>query len=281
MWHLQIKIGHIWVLIAGIAVLVATTIYLILIIALPSKVFVERSVVVNARQTEAYHYLEDLRNFREWAYWAEIDPLRKYEYEGSLKGVGSRMNWHSENLAMGYGSWWIISATPYEQVKCKIQLREFAKPATMEFNFSKEEGHTKISWNLQTDFYGHWKFYVSMMDPELGPAFEKGLLKIQRTLENQSNHGRLKLIRLPKPYLMAIALVVITRNNTNQTLYKLTKNGKNYSINESFSWRFCGSTKRWNGMDKVNDEVFALDGKMTDEADTALYGRVTYEMMSA
>ncbi|OAQ39731.1 dihydrofolate reductase [Pedobacter psychrophilus] len=31
----------------------------------------------------------------------------------------------------------------------------------------------------------------------------------------------------------------------------------------------------------VDDEMFDLVGKFTDEADTALYGRVTYEMMNA
>ena len=173
--------------ITGITILAALIIYFIVIIVLPSEVFVERSIIVNASPAEVYSYLEDLRNFREWAYWAEIDPLTKYEYEGPLKGVGSRMNWHSEHIGMGYGSWWIISATPYTQVKCKIQLREFAKPAIMEFNFSEEEGLTKISWNFQTDFYGHWKFYVPMMESELGPAFEKSLFKIKRTLENQPN----------------------------------------------------------------------------------------------
>ena len=61
--------------IAGIAVLVAVIIYILLIILLPLKVFVERSIVVNATQTEVYNYLEDLRNFQEWAYWAEIDPM--------------------------------------------------------------------------------------------------------------------------------------------------------------------------------------------------------------
>lgn len=31
---------------------------------------------------------------------------------------------------------------------------------------------------------------------------------------------------------------------------------------------------------KIDDEIFEVVGKMTDDADTALYGRVTYEMMN-
>jgi hypothetical protein len=173
--------------IAGITILAALIIYFIVIIILPSKVFVERSIIVDASPIEAYSYLEDLRNFQEWAYWAEIDPNTVYKYTRSSKGVGSKMDWDSRHIGMGYGSWWIISTIPYSQVKCNIQLREFAKPAIMEFNFSEEEGLTKISWNFQTDFYGHWKFYVPMMESELGPAFEKSLFKIKRTLENQPN----------------------------------------------------------------------------------------------
>ncbi len=173
--------------ITGIALLAVITVYVVIIIVLPSKVFVERSIVVDTGQEEVYNYLEDLRNFQEWAYWAEIDPLTKYEYKGALKGVGSRMNWHSEHVGMGFGSLWIVAATPHRQINLNIQLREFDKPAHMTFNFLKEGNRTRTTWNFQTKFYGYWKFFVPMMDEELGPAYEKGLQKIKRVLENQPN----------------------------------------------------------------------------------------------
>jgi hypothetical protein len=51
--------------IAGITMLTALIIYFIVIIVWPSKVFVERSIIVDASPIEAYCYLEDLRNFQE------------------------------------------------------------------------------------------------------------------------------------------------------------------------------------------------------------------------
>ncbi|MDN5215819.1 SRPBCC family protein [Fulvivirgaceae bacterium BMA12] len=171
--------------IAGVTLLAVMTVYIVIIIVLPSKVFVERSIVVNARPEEVYNYLEDLRNFQEWAYWAEIDPLTAYEYKGALKGVGSRMDWHSEHVGMGYGSLWIVATIPPRQINLDIQLREFDKPAQMTFNFLEEGNGTRITWNFQTKFYGYWKFFVPMMEEELGPAYEKGLRKIKSVLDSQ------------------------------------------------------------------------------------------------
>lgn len=93
------------------------------------------------------------------------------------------MNWHSEHRGMGFGSLWIVSTIPNSQIKLNIQLREFANPAAMNFIFSKEGNATRVTWDFQTNFYGYWKFFIPMLDEELGPAYEKGLLKIKRALE--------------------------------------------------------------------------------------------------
>ena len=160
--------------------------YLGIIAVLPSKVYVERSLVINTGAKEVYEYLQDFRNFQDWAHWAQIDPDTKYEYEGPLTGVGSKMNWHSNHIGMGYGSWWITATTPNTNITSLIQLREFKAPAKMEFNLTEKGNSTHIRWSFQTNFYGHWKFYVSMMEPELGPAFEKGLMKVKENLENRN-----------------------------------------------------------------------------------------------
>lgn len=169
--------------ISGIVIASLVGIYFLVISLMPSKVYVERSIVVDAGQAEIFNYLEDLRNFQEWAPWAEIDPNTKYEYVGALKGVGTQMNWHSDNIGMGYGSLWIDSTTPNSEINLKIQLREFAKPADMNFYFTKEGNSTRVTWDFQTDFHGFWKFYIPMTEKEFGPDYEKGLLKIKRFLE--------------------------------------------------------------------------------------------------
>ena len=169
------------------AVLVSlVAIYFLIISLMPSKVYVERSIVVNASQEDIFNYLEDLRNFQEWAPWAEIDPNTKYSYEGPLKGVGTQMNWDSDQRGMGYGSLWIDSVTPNEQINLKIQLPDFDKPADMSFYFTKEGDSTRISWDFQTDFYGFWKFYVQWTKEEFEPDYEKGLLNIKKVLEGRS-----------------------------------------------------------------------------------------------
>lgn len=113
----------------GITLVSVVTIYIIVITILPSKVFVQRSINVDTTPAEIYNYLEDLRNFQEWSYWAEIDPKTSYKYTGPMTGTGSRMDWKSDNPSMAYGNWWIVSTTPYDQIKCNILLKDFDKPA--------------------------------------------------------------------------------------------------------------------------------------------------------
>jgi hypothetical protein len=97
------------------------------------------------------------------------------------------MDWDSDHPAMAYGSWWIVSTTPTNQVKSKIQLKDFAKPANMDFKITSYGDSTKVIWNFRTTFHGYWKFFVPMMEEELGPTFNVGLENIKKNLEKRKN----------------------------------------------------------------------------------------------
>ena len=87
---------------------------------LPDKLFVERSIVVNAPQDRVFSLVADFRNWPEWSPWAEMDPDAVFTFSG--RGVGQTMHWESEDPAVGVGYNTIGSLRPNNEMTFHIEL---------------------------------------------------------------------------------------------------------------------------------------------------------------
>ncbi len=95
-------------------------IYLILALFAPSKIHVERTMVINADANIVHGQINDLKNWKKWSFWDNIDPNMKSTFEGSESGVGAIHKWESENDSVGKGSLTITQSEPGKFVETKL-----------------------------------------------------------------------------------------------------------------------------------------------------------------
>lgn len=69
---------------------------------------IDRTVVIHAPATELFTRLEDLRTWRDWASWEQVEPEMYREYSGAERGVGARYAW--SGVRAGAGSVEIVDA---------------------------------------------------------------------------------------------------------------------------------------------------------------------------
>ena len=62
----------------------------------------------------------DLRRFREWSPWLELDPATTYTFTGPTEGVGQTMTWASKDPTVGSGSMAVTLLEPDNLVEMSL-----------------------------------------------------------------------------------------------------------------------------------------------------------------
>ena len=69
---------------------------------------IDRTAVIHAPVSELFARLADLRTWRDWASWEQVEPEMYREYSGAERGVGARYAW--SGVHAGAGSVEIVDA---------------------------------------------------------------------------------------------------------------------------------------------------------------------------
>jgi hypothetical protein len=167
-----------------------TLIALVVVIGflLPRQVHVERSIVINAPQSQLFEALNSFKRFNEFSPWAALDPNTQYTYEGPESGVGARMSWVSNDSDLGSGTNEIVESKAPDLIRTKLdfggQLAEAA------FRFEPAAGGTRVTWGFDGDLGNNpvMRFVGLMFDKWIGSDYEKGLARMKQVME-QGNAG--------------------------------------------------------------------------------------------
>jgi len=87
---------------------------------LPRMVSVERSIVINAAPDKIFPLVNSQRNGEQWSPWLSRDPNVKVIYSGPDAGVGSKMEWISDNPNVGNGTAEIVESVENYIARCFI-----------------------------------------------------------------------------------------------------------------------------------------------------------------
>jgi hypothetical protein len=154
--------------------------YLILSLIGPKDYKVERSKVVNASPDIVW---AEVVNYPQWASWSpfqEMEPTARNIFEGENGTVGSSMAWDGEKL--GKGKMTISALDPNKKMDYELA---FLEPMSMSskgyFSFEGlENKQTKVTWVDEGNipFLQRGMTLFMSMDKFMGPAFERGLFKL-------------------------------------------------------------------------------------------------------
>lgn len=183
---------------------------LLISLVLPSKVHVERSIVINAPAAKIFAEVNSLQKWTAWDPWTKKDPNTLNKYIGPESGVGNTNTWKSDHKEVGSGSQTITESVPNETIKSKMLFGDAGEEygeAIGFFHFTSEGENTKVVWGMDMDLGMNpmARYFGLMMDGTIGKDFEQGLNNLKAHVESLPDEAPAVVEAAPADSLATVA----------------------------------------------------------------------------
>ena len=142
-----------------------------------------RAETVNASVGTVHDLLNDIRHWRDWSPWEDVDPDLERTYSGPEVGTGAHYAWSGNNKA-GTGTMEIVESTPDRIVIALEFLKPFKASNKTSFQLTPSGSGTKVTWTMtgqRNALMGVMgKFYF---DKAIGKDFDRGLAQLKARAE--------------------------------------------------------------------------------------------------
>ncbi|MGB8605262.1 SRPBCC family protein [Bradyrhizobium sp.] len=174
-------------IIAGIAVVLAIAIAIVLILAAtkPNTFSVLRATTVKAPPEKIFSLINDFHQWGTWSPYENKDPAMKRSYSGAASGKGAIYGWDG-NKNVGSGRMEILDTSVPAKIVIKLDFfKPFEGHNTAEFTMLPQGDATNVTWAM----YGPAPFMSKVMqvfmnmDNMIGKDFEIGLANLKSLTE--------------------------------------------------------------------------------------------------
>jgi len=188
--------------IIGIILLILVALFLVVALFLPSKTYMEESIVINKPASLVFKQVNNFKNWGPWSPFQAADPEMVNTYEGPEQGMDATMRWTSKKNGDGYMT--IIESVPYEKV---ISTIDFGMPgATNIFLLKEENGATKVTWGVNIPKLAYpMERYIGLLMPKMmGIMFNQGLVKMKEIVEAMPDPPALKIVEFKERAVLSV-----------------------------------------------------------------------------
>ena len=152
--------------------------FLILIVfVMPSRIHIERELVIDARPATVFALLNDFRQTEKWLPKRSDDPNALVEFAGPHRGVGASVGWNGQII--GQGRQTITASEPFSSVTIMVDL-DNGNEATESFVLEEVGDMTLVTWWWERD--SGWnivsRIFGLFQDGIIGDEMESGLLSL-------------------------------------------------------------------------------------------------------
>jgi effector-binding domain-containing protein len=188
--------------IIGIILLVLIALFFIVALFLPSKLYLEESIVINKPAKVIFKQVNDFRNWTAWSPWEATDPDMVSTFEGPAQGIDAKTTWVSKKH--GDGSMTIIESVPYVKVTSTLEIG--MPGATTSFAFKEDQGVTKVAWGVNMPVLSYpLERYVGLIMPMMmKPFFTDGLERLKETTEAMPDPPVLQLTQFQERAVVSV-----------------------------------------------------------------------------
>lgn len=166
------------------AVSAAVAVLAVVVATRPPSFHIERSILVAAPTQRAFAYVNDLRAWRAWSPWENVDPTLQRTYEGPAAGVGASYAWSGSKI--GVGKMTIEEAVPGSRLALLLEF-EKPMPATnhASFSFTPAPGGSRVTWVMEgrCNLLQRTAGVFMNIDEMVGRDFERGLAALKALAE--------------------------------------------------------------------------------------------------
>jgi uncharacterized membrane protein len=129
----------------GIIALVAAMV--VVSFFLPEKYTVEKSTHINAPVDIVFQQINDLKNWKEWSYFMNLDPEWTTDFGNWTFGKDAAFRWKSEKL--GNGQLKIIESIPNKKILVHFDYDVPGKGGDALYFFKQEDDGTSATFRLE------------------------------------------------------------------------------------------------------------------------------------
>lgn len=173
----KVVLGIVYALIAFVVVFMGGA------YVLPGEAVVERRITIAAPADKVFAIASDLKRFKEFSPWAEIDPGQHYTFEGPETGIGQKMSWTSDNPQLGSGSQTVVDYQPNKRFATTLEFGGMGD-AVAYLDFSAMANETRVTWGFKTLLHNPLERWMGLLyDRTFGPDNEKGLARLKALAE--------------------------------------------------------------------------------------------------
>lgn len=146
---------------------------------LPSKLEMNRSIVIKADPSTVYEVVADFDRFNNYSPWHAMEPEAKTEISGTKGEADYRYSWDGEKL--GKGSMTRTQSIPNNEIVNDLYFADFDAHSTDKWTFENTpEGVKATWWNISEDTNNPMMRYMNaMMKGSLEEQFDQGLVKLK------------------------------------------------------------------------------------------------------
>lgn len=170
----------------GLGVITLVVILVIISVCLPSRIHIQRDIVINAPAEATYEHLHELRNWTKWVPWHQEDPQMKLVFEGPTSGPGASYSWTSQHPDVKTGQVTIVNAELNKRLVTNLELKE-NDVALGTFTLEETQEGTKLTLYLDK-YMGDGtinRFSGLLVNSTVGEEFEKGLENLKKEVESK------------------------------------------------------------------------------------------------
>lgn len=162
--------------------------YLVLCIAGPKGVDIERNIEIDAPASIIFAHLEDFREWSKWSPWEKEDQTLVSTYSGPEKGLGAIHSWTSTQ--MGDGSQEIIEAEAPLHLRTRLQFSNWEGYSFSNLDIEQLEGcKSRLTWTMEGDrptpFFFRGMLVLMNFEGSIIKDYDQGLADLKALSEEQ------------------------------------------------------------------------------------------------
>jgi effector-binding domain-containing protein len=155
---------------------------ILIVFAMPSRMHIERELVIDARQATVFALLNDFRQMEKWSPKAGGDPNARVEFGGPTRGVGANVAWSGQ--IVGQGHQLITVSEPFSRITSVIDLGN-GNEATVIQTLQAISDQTLVvwSWERQTGWNIAGRLFGLIQKGVIGDEVELALANLSDLAE--------------------------------------------------------------------------------------------------
>lgn len=167
-----------------LAVVIAFTV--LMVMYLPRRFVVERSILIAAPPSKIFEVVADLSQRPKWTAWFRKEPDAVVSNYGEPGKKNSAFGWRGREIGEGVVT--IVEIIPDQLVRTRLEFKKpFQMISTDVFELAQADlpGQTKLIWRNEGELAGMQRLIGLFLDRMIGADYVEGLANLKQQIENK------------------------------------------------------------------------------------------------